>query len=82
MVEDEATLKLLRRLKVDFAQGFGISRPMPLATIRATAQEGLPALASGQRLALQSPGITNMRARAIFVTEVPRQRPGACVSFR
>ncbi len=33
MVEDEVTLKLLRKLEVDFAQGFGISRPQPLADL-------------------------------------------------
>jgi PAS domain S-box-containing protein len=33
MVEDEATLVMLRVLKVDFAQGFGISRPTKLTDI-------------------------------------------------
>jgi PAS domain S-box-containing protein len=34
MVEDEATLALLRKLNVDFAQGFGISLPRPLTDLK------------------------------------------------
>jgi PAS domain S-box-containing protein len=34
MVEDEATLDILRGLKVDFAQGFGISQPQLLEEMR------------------------------------------------
>jgi PAS domain S-box-containing protein len=34
MVEDEATLALLRKLNVDFAQGFGISLPQPLTELK------------------------------------------------
>ena len=33
MVEDEATLAILRKLEVDFAQGFGVSLPQPLADL-------------------------------------------------
>jgi EAL domain-containing protein (putative c-di-GMP-specific phosphodiesterase class I) len=40
MVEDDATLALLRVLKVDFAQGFGISRPQALAELKPTARAG------------------------------------------
>jgi EAL domain-containing protein (putative c-di-GMP-specific phosphodiesterase class I) len=29
-VEDDATLRALRSMDVDFAQGFGIARPAPL----------------------------------------------------
>lgn len=29
-VEDEATLKIIREMGVDFAQGYGIGRPGPL----------------------------------------------------
>jgi EAL domain-containing protein (putative c-di-GMP-specific phosphodiesterase class I) len=29
-VEDEATLRLLRELKVDYAQGFHLASPMPM----------------------------------------------------
>ena len=31
MVEDEATIAKLREIGIDYAQGFGISRPRPLA---------------------------------------------------
>ena len=33
MVEDEATLTKLRELRIGYAQGFGISRPLPLAEL-------------------------------------------------
>jgi PAS domain S-box-containing protein len=41
MVEDDATLALLRVLKVDFAQGFGVSRPQLLADLRPSAAGAL-----------------------------------------
>lgn len=34
MVEDDATLSMLRDMKVDFAQGFGISRPKQLVELQ------------------------------------------------
>jgi len=33
LVEDQATIALLRKLGVDYGQGFGISQPSPLAEI-------------------------------------------------
>jgi PAS domain S-box-containing protein len=39
MVEDDATLALLRTLKLDFAQGFGISRPQMLTGLRGSASD-------------------------------------------
>jgi PAS domain S-box-containing protein len=38
MVEDEDTLAILRKLNVDFAQGFGISVPQPLTDLKETAR--------------------------------------------
>jgi PAS domain S-box-containing protein len=43
MVEDDATLELLRKLKLDFAQGFGISRPRTLAGLASPDAADLPA---------------------------------------
>jgi PAS domain S-box-containing protein len=36
MVEDEDTLAILRKMNVDFAQGFGISVPQPLTDLKAS----------------------------------------------
>jgi PAS domain S-box-containing protein len=41
MVEDEPTVAMLRKLNVNFAQGFGISRPQLLADLNAPADEGI-----------------------------------------
>jgi len=35
-VEDEATLAALRRIRVDYAQGYHVARPMPLDQVRAS----------------------------------------------
>ncbi|MBL0122425.1 MAG: EAL domain-containing protein [Betaproteobacteria bacterium] len=43
-VEDERTLEVLRGIGVDFAQGFGISRPQDLRTI----STGQPAIRAGE----------------------------------
>ena len=42
MVEDEATIAKLREIEVDYAQGFGISRPGPLAKLGVPAAPGAP----------------------------------------
>jgi EAL domain-containing protein (putative c-di-GMP-specific phosphodiesterase class I) len=39
MVEDEPTMAKVRELKVDFAQGFGISRPRALGDVPAQVNE-------------------------------------------
>ncbi|MBC7944671.1 MAG: EAL domain-containing protein, partial [Burkholderiales bacterium] len=43
-VEDEATLKLLKSLNCDTAQGYFLSRPMPPADIESWLSTKLPAL--------------------------------------
>lgn len=51
-VEDERTLKLLRKIGVDYAQGYGIGRPAPLDEIIAGASYGSrrrPSLRPGGR---------------------------------
>ena len=48
-VEDGATLDLLRSLGCDFAQGFGIARPMPSASV-ATWADALAAGSAGRSL--------------------------------
>jgi diguanylate cyclase (GGDEF)-like protein/PAS domain S-box-containing protein len=39
-VEDEATLELLRELRVDHVQGYHLGRPRPAAEVRAEAEDG------------------------------------------
>jgi EAL domain-containing protein (putative c-di-GMP-specific phosphodiesterase class I) len=41
-VENEETFAALRELAVDFAQGFGVSRPLPLAQLKPEAQRRRP----------------------------------------
>jgi len=49
MVESDDVMAKLRELKVDYAQGFGISRPRPLAEIAAPDQQASGAQTPGTR---------------------------------